>query len=207
MNKLLATICTIAVAVTGNARTVTDFFASPDANSVFTLLPKNTRLDMADYYTSGMPHTSTNAMGGSSRMTNMSTESISFDLTSDIQCQLAMLTSQRDTVLMLIETQHLPQADSHITFYDKNWQPLKNAPLETPKLATWLTAAGKANESDVEKWLPFLLWEAKYENKTLVLTNTLNSYYADPVDTKNLQEWLLPSITYIYNGKKFSQKK
>jgi hypothetical protein len=59
----------------------------------------------------------------------------------------------------------------------------------------------------VEKWLPFLLWEAKYENNTLVLTNTLNSYYADPFDTKNLQEWLLPSITYIYNGKKFSQKK
>jgi hypothetical protein len=207
MNKIFAILLCACVAATANARSVVDFFKSADADSAIPLLSKNTRLDMYDYFSSGMPHYSTNNLDGTARITDADNASMRFESTSDIKCQLAMLTAGSDTVLMLIETLHLPQADSHITLYSKNWTPLKREAFAEPKLADWLTATGKANRADVEAWLPFLLWKADYADGVLTLTNTLSSYYADPKDTANLSAWLLPTLTYTYNGKKFTRKK
>ncbi len=204
MNKAFALIITLAFAVTASGRTVIDYFTRNEAGQGIPLLDKNTRLDMSDYFKHGLPHVSTNVMGGSARILEVNDTDMRFEITSETPCQLAMLTSQRDTTLMLIETMSLPQADSRISFYDKNWNALKREAFVEPKLADWLTATGKAERNDVEQWLPFLLWRADYSNGVLTLTSTLDKYYIDEKDVELLNKWIKPELKYSYNGKKFS---
>jgi hypothetical protein len=207
MNKFFAILLTIAAALGAQARTVTNFFTDSAADTALPLIAANTRMDMVDYFDNGMPHVSENILGGSARIVSADSETINFEMTSETQCALTMLTAANDTVLMLVETVHLPQPDSHISFYDKTWKPLKRTVFVEPKLADWLTAAGKAERSDVEIWLPFMLWRAEYANGVLTLTNTLNTYYTAADDLSALNKWILPKLTYRYNGKKFSRVK
>lgn len=206
-SKLIALALCVSVGVASEARTVVDYFTSAKANDAIPLLNRNTRLDMYDYFSHDLPHVSANAMDGAARIVSVDGNDMTFEITSDVPCRLSMLTAGRDTVLMLVETLHLPQADSRISFYDKTWQPLKREVFAEPKLADWLTSVGKAERDDVEAWLPFLLWRADYQNDVLTLTSTLDKYYADPKDLTQLSRWLLPSLTYTYNGKKFVRKK
>lgn len=207
MNKFIAIAGFIALALGANARSAKDFFVSSDASQAIPMLSNNTRLDMVDYFESGLPHTSANDMGGEARITKIDPENVHFEITSETPCQLTMLTAQSDTVLMVIETVMLPQADSHISFYDKNWNELHRNAFTEPKLADWLTTAGAAERDEVERWLPFMLWQADYNAGVLTLTNTLNKYYVSPDDITNLEKWIRPQLTYTYRGKKFVQNK
>lgn len=207
MNKKIAIAGLITLALGANARNAKDFFVSSEAEQAIALLSNNTRMDMVDYYENGMPNISANDMGGSARITKMDNSSVCYEITTETPCQFAMLTAQSDTVLMVIETVLLPQADSHISFYDKNWKPLKRNVFSEPKLADWLTAEGTKDCEDVELWLPFMTWEATYDGGVLTLRNTLDKYYAVDEDFKKLERWIKPQISYTYSGKKFVRNK
>jgi hypothetical protein len=203
MNKFIAILITLAVAITAQGRNVADFFKLEKADNAIPLLSQNTRLDMVDYFDNGLPHTSSNNMDGSARIISADNNTINFEITSETPCALSMITAKSDTILMMVETIKLPQSDSNISFYSKNWEALKREAFTAPKLADWLTATGKSEREDVEIWLPFMLWQAEYANNTLTLTNTLNEYYVDESDLAKLSKWILPKLTYRYNGKKF----
>lgn len=204
---LAALLCSLSL----TARTVSDFFTDPAADHVFGLVDCNTRLDMIDYYNSGINHTSTNILDGEASITDLDSEgrSMRFSAAKGVDTQLVVLNLASDTVLMVIETLPLPQLDSRISFYDEQWNPVSRRPLSAPVLADWLTEEGKARRSEVEALIPFILEKAEYDpdSATLTMSHTMDSYLADKDAKAHIAAWLRPSLSYKLKGKKFVSAK
>ena len=135
-------IATAALAV--QARTAADFFGMAEADIAFDAISATTRLDMLDYAHSGLTTPSNNRQGGVARIISVSDKSIKLTPATSVEASLDVLTTGKDTVLMVIETLPLPQQDSRISFYDTQWRPVKKAPLDTPKLSDWMETTDKA---------------------------------------------------------------
>lgn len=209
IRKIILTVLALAGAMCAHGRTVVDFFSAAEAP--IPLLEANTRLDMADYWRHGMTRESANELGGTAAITQVSvdTTSMRFGITGQVDCQLAMLASGRDTVVLFIETLPLPMADSHLSFYDRNWQPLAKPALTMPVLADWLTPQGAVERADVEAWLPFITARADYDpaTRTLTIANTVKDYYHDRADLDRVDRWLKPSLQYVADGRRFKPLK
>ena len=206
--RLLSYTAALLVAVlTAGARSVTDFFTAEGADNVLGLVDRTTRLDMMDYFNSGIAHASANTLGGQASVTAIDSLGrwMSYSPAQGIGEQIAVLDAGKDTVLMVIETLPLPQPDSRISFYDAEWQPLAKRPLAAPVLADWLTADGEAHRQEVEAMLPFMMAAATYnpDTRTLTLAHSMDAYLANKDDKANLQKWLRPSLSYSLKGRKF----
>ena len=102
------------------ARTAADFFVSaPD--EVLPLVPQSTRLDMLDYFSSGLSTTSPNATRGRARIMLNEPTKLQAELSRDSNIQIALFPAERDTVVAVIETVLTPVADSSVSFYDTSW--------------------------------------------------------------------------------------
>ena len=100
------------------------FFAmAPD--DVLPLLPVNTRLDMLDYYNSGVERPSRDAAGSRAIVTSSTNRRLTFDTGDGSTYELAVYTAGRDTIVALVETLHYPMADSRVEWYDSRWRPLQ----------------------------------------------------------------------------------
>ena len=75
-------------------------------------------------------------------------------------------------------------------------------------LKDWLTPEGRKNIDEVESLVPFLLISYEYnpDNRTLTLTNNTAQFLSDDIYTI-VSPFLLPAITYRWDGKKFVQQK
>ncbi|MDE6108827.1 MAG: DUF3256 family protein, partial [Muribaculaceae bacterium] len=130
------------------------FFAmAPD--EVMPLLPANTRLDMLDYYNSGMQRPSRNEAGGMALVTSSADRRLTFEAGDSCSYELAVFTTPRDTLVALIETLRYPMPDSRVEWFDARWKPVK-APVAEPGLKQWLTRDGARNCAEVEETIPFI---------------------------------------------------
>ncbi len=188
--------------------TAENAFASAP-QSVFPLLDKNTRLDMIDYQASGSDTPSKNRLDGKSRITAMTGADMKIEMTDASSYQLAILPASNDSIIALITTVATPAHDSHITFYDRSWKKLPdNTFFNAPGISDWLNAEGKKSPEMVTMMVPFMLAEYVYdpESKTLNLTNNLKEFMSE--DTESMvAPYLVSSLVYIWNGKKFEKSK
>ncbi len=203
MHKFLSILLFCIFALTkANASTVADYFGDTRADIAFPTISAVSRLDMIDYFNSGMENPILNALGGLSRITALNDTCLSLDYTSGIKLTLTLLPGKKPT-LMLIETLSLPQQDSRITFYNEQWETLENSPLSIPTLSDWLSPQGIKHRTEVESTIPFMLSVANFNPTTLTLTftSTIDSYFAGekPVELS----YLRPKIVYHWDGKKF----
>lgn len=153
------------------------FFAmAPD--DVLPLLPANTRLDMLDYFNSGVDRASRNAAGSEARILSSADRRITFVLGDSTTCEIGVFISPADTAVALVETLRFPMADSRISWYDGAWAPRK-APVDEPRLADWLTADGRRQRTEVEREIPFLtaVITTDPETRTVTYTRTIDSYF------------------------------
>lgn len=153
------------------------FFAmAPD--DVLPLLPVNTRLDMLDYYNSGLARPSRNAAGGQAMVTDSDARSLRFQLGDSTTCEIGVFAAGRDTVVALIETIRFPMPDSRIEWFDARWNPIK-APVAEPRLADWLTRDGRRHRAEVESALPFITAEATTDpaDGLILWRRTIDSYF------------------------------
>lgn len=198
---------TLLLPVTVTARTPLDFFKAPEAQ--LALLDVPTRLDMADYFESGMAVDSKNAVGDPVRILSADSTSMKFRDASNTETALSLLTSGTDTLLVMTQTIHMPQLDGRVRIFDKSWQPLPDGTVPDYTLADWLTEAGKAERTEVESWLPFILATPSFDPaaRRLTWTNTMMSMLAGDEESANVAKWLKPSISYSWTGKKFKLDK
>lgn len=169
------------------------FFAmAPD--DVLPLLPANTRLDMLDYYNSGMQRPSRNEAGGMAMVTSSADRRLTFEAGDSCSYELAVFTAPADTLVALIETVRYPMADSRIEWYDSRWRPVK-APVAAPALKQWLTRDGARHRAEVEEAIPFITASitADPATRTITYTRTIDSYFL-PSDTPAALRWLRPSL-------------
>lgn len=206
MQRLILSLIILCAGVLSSVAqfSTTQAFASAPTKA-FPLLEKNTRLDMIDYFNSGSSTASTNMLGGSSRITAITPMDMRIAMTESTTYQIAILETSSDSIIALIETIAMPALDSRISFYDRNWNKLDGKQFTAPSLRDWLNDTGKKEIEMVKTIIPFLIVSYEYDatTKTLTLTNNINDFVSVE-HTEQVNSYFIPSLTYRWNGKKFS---
>lgn len=209
MKKLLLSLTLLAATLTAGAQlTSSGAFTSAPAK-VFPLLDNMTRLDMVDYFNSGMSTGSDNKLSGKSMITELTPEAMTIKMTDSSTDQIVVLQNGSAPIIALITTVATPGLDSSISFYDDSWNPLPEGNFfSRPDWKQWLTPEGAPNEAVVQMQVPFMLASYVYDPATGVLTVTNNlPQFLDKEVYDDISTYLYPSLTYSWNGKKFVASK
>lgn len=179
------------------------FTSAPDV--VLPLLPKNTRLDMIDYFNSGTSIASKNKLDGEARILSLADKVMQFTMSEVSEYQVVVLKYGKEEIIALIETLKTPVADSRISFYNSRWEPIEKSCFKEPDLKTWLTNEGRKKIDDVRAVLPFLLVQYEYsrEDNALILALKADQFLSKEAYS-GISQWLKPTLKYAWNGKKFS---
>lgn len=185
--------------------TATEAFTSAP-RKVMPMLDQTTRLDMVDYFNNGMSTSSTNLLNGRSRITALSDNQLTVELSDASTCDMIVLQGERNQLIAVITTVATPAPDSRMSVYSSDWKRDITASVFTkPTLTDWLTPEGKKNRAEVESLVPFLLISYTYnpETATLTLTNNVKEFLGNELyDT--IATYIRPSLTYQFNGKRFN---
>ena len=207
MKQFLITIALAATALSSWAITATEAFTTAP-NTVFPLLEKNTRLDMVDYFNSGLASASSNKLDGKTSITLLSDSDIRFTMSSSSAYQIAILPSKDGDIIALIETVATPAPDSNISFYTAEWSSIDKPLFNEPGVSYWLTADGRDNSSMVESLVPFMLVSYNYDpaTKSLILRNNVKQFLGEEMYSM-IDGYLCDTLVYTWNGKRFELKK
>ena len=207
MKQFLITIALAATALSSWAITATEAFTTAP-NTVFPLLEKNTRLDMVDYFNSGLASASSNKLDGKTSITLLSDSDIRFTMSSSSAYQIAILPSKDGDIIALIETVATPAPDSNISFYTDQWSSIDKPLFNETGVSDWLTADGRDNSSMVESLVPFMLVSYNYDpaTKSLILRNNVKPFLGEEMYSM-IDGYLCDTLVYTWNGKRFELKK
>lgn len=206
--RIIIALILVASAVVGIAQTTAGDMLVNAPVSVMPLLPRNTRLDMIDYFKSSLTTPSANRLEGKSRITALSADNVELEMSGASSYQLALLPAGKDTVAVFIETVATPVSDSSVRFFTRTWEPLDKARFDAPVLADWLSDEGKRRRSDVEGLVPFIMASYHYDPATRILTVTNNmSEYFTADDYAAIEPLLKKRLTYKWNGKRMVLEK
>lgn len=170
------------------------------------LIKGNTRLDMLDYFNSGLQTPSTNTLGGRSRITELSDHSMTIELSRDASVQIAIIPAGRDTILAVIETVLTPVADSNIRLFHANgWKEMPAPPM--PGIAQFADPA-RRKEIKTADMPDYMFVKAEYhpESGLFRFTDTTPEYYTDADRPEGL-ELLRSNIEMSLNKGKFTEAK
>lgn len=213
MKKITLLIVTLMAAMGCYAQVTTDVsevFANAPS-SVFPLLDMNTRLDMVDYFKSGMSTPSQNALEGKSQITELTHDYMDVRMTDSSTAQLIMLPAGTQEYVALINTVASPGLDSNMKVFlyeNGEWGDAQLTAFTKPGWKEWLTDGGQSHREEVEMQVPFMLVSYKYNpsSKELILTNNL-SKFLDKDLYEDIADYLRSQLTYTWNGSKFVMKK
>lgn len=186
----------------GGIREVFTEFASPTLDP----LDRNERLDMLDYFDSGLATPVTSALGEACVITSADDNSLCIDMGAGTTVSLYMLKTGKDSIVMQITDLSLPAVDSTIEFYNTDSQPL-SADKFLPHLwlSDWTVRRLSADERlDLENNMGFIMYKADYDAATgnLVLTGSFSDYLPEE-SLKVTEKFLKPRLTLQWSGKKF----
>lgn len=173
--------------------------------SVFPLVERSARLDMIDYFNHGMDTPTPNVYSGQARITSLTPERLTMEMTEASSYEIDLLPAASDTLIAVISTVASPQPDSRIAVYSRDWKNnLTTTTFSRPTLESWLTDAGKKSRGEVEALVPFLLISYAYDpaNRTLTLTNNTKAFLSADV-YEIVAPYLKPALTYSWTGKRF----
>ncbi len=216
-NILIATVMAIVSAVCVQAATpdVTDYVHIPTLTdlfaraprTVFPLLDRNTRLDMVDYYNSGLSTPSRNLIGGESRITVADSVSLDIAMSGSSSYHMTLLPARGDTIIALVRTVNLPTPDSDLQLYTTTWQPATGVQDFTlPGLDEWLKSGIKGTDPDVVNLIPFVTTTITIDNNLLTLKPSLDGRYTRDDSTK-VADVMRQQIQYSWDGNKLRFKK
>ena len=119
-----------------------------------------------------------------------------------------MLKGQKGDIIALISTVATPGLDSSIRFFDSSWQPLDGAAMFTkPGWKEWLTDAGRDNKEEVTMQVPFMLASLPHRPGHLRAdADQQSARFLDKDVYSMIESYLRPSLTYSWNGKKFTAR-
>ena len=199
LKKAVAIVSLAACTIASGAREAYSFFVDAPPK-VINIFDRNSRHDMLDYFRSGLSTPTGNAIGGKSRVTALSPNLVSTNVSDNTRLDMALIPVKGDTIIAIIETVATPIPDSSIKLYAKDW-----TPLPSPKFPTSIDFVNKKERKKVADTVPpFDFISAEYlPEKTLFrFTNHTADYYVKPEVPRSL-EAADSVITMRYDGKKF----
>lgn len=170
---------------------------------VFPLLDTNTRLDMVDYYNSGLKTASNNRMSGQSVITELTPATVTVKISESSSAQVTVLPAGNDSIIAVISTVATPGLDSTLKFYDSGWRQLAADKYFTaPTWNDWMTPGH--DSSEVTVYTPFMLSSYYIDPSagTLTITNNLPTFIDEDIYA-DISDAVRPTLTYRWNGKKF----
>lgn len=212
MRLITSTILCIAscFAFIGEAKTIRDIFTS-EPDNIFLILPSRTRMDMLDYYDSGNKVAASNKLSNddtSSQLIDVADNFIAISLTESNKVDLQLLTpSSSDSLVVVVNTVMLPAPDSEISFYDTNWTPVKRKDIfKAPTLKDFIkprTDKNKVSELMQIIKFPIISYELSAKEPYSLVAHLNIDKFLSTEDWDTVKEYLLPSISYRFNGKKY----
>ena len=209
MKRLFITAMCLTALLTGNSRTIRDFFAS-EPDDIFMLVPHTARLDMLDYYDSGQKVEMSNKLGDDTQLDSVDNSYLKLRTSESRMVELLMLQyTKRDTIIAVIETVFTPVPDSQLRFFNSNWVELSSIrPLK--KMPTlddfFLPSTNKAKRQELLEKLPFTLLEMSFTgdgHNTLLVKHNLDKFLSKE-EFAQFKPYMRPSLTYAINGAKFT---
>lgn len=206
------------IEVIDNSMKIAQVFAALPTD-MLPLLSVGTRLDMVDYYANGLPTRSTNNLDGPSIINTMTSNQLNAEVSEASAIQLTLLPgSGKHDIAALVTTYSLnPSLDSKVEFMTIRTDTAETVsldPLDARKLFSeptfdqWLTPQGRKNRAEVVRLIPFLpvQYSVNPADNSLTAMLRLDGLVSD-TDLETLAPLLQPSLTYKWNGKKYSLKK
>lgn len=198
-------------AFNANARSIMDFFVS-EQGELLSLLPKNTRMDMIDYYNAGRVIEAKNNLGEGTRFNKVTDNYISLQLTKSCTVEMMLIpVSKKDSVIIAIKTLELPAKDSEITFYDTSWQPLATKRYFKPVSMKDFIRIPKGDKTKKETVLeaidfPIVSYTINPDKATIIARHGLSEYMSKE-DYKKIKPYLQDSINYTLQGHTFKPQR
>lgn len=201
----LCSVVTAALLLSAGAfaRSASDFFIDAPADIV-PLLPRNSRLDMVDYFNFGSSHTTPNTAGGNAIIKSISPKVLEWEPDKDVNVAIVVLAAPSDSLIAVVTTLRSPMADSSIEFYHTDWQPAP-APVALPDFADWLTPEGAAHADELALKMPFIPVSAAFNDDATVLTLTNEApYYMVESEYEEVKPWLIGHRVYDIDSLSFT---
>ena len=210
MKHIFASITLLVASAVSVSAQLTASQAFVDApQKVFPLLDHNVRMDMVDYFNSGLETPSGNALNGQSVITELTPSSVSVKMTDSSTSQLTLLPAGNDTIIAIVSTVAAPGLDSNIRFFNRDWTPIPDGRcFSRPGWDQWLNDNGKGHRDEVMMQVPFMLASYVIDPVTGVLTVTNNlGKFLDEDVYEMVAPYLQPQLSYTWNGKKYQVAK
>lgn len=184
--------------------TAAEYFKKAPAEAM-ALFDESTRLDMLDYFNSHMSTSSVNVLHGRSRIVVNAPQKLLIKVSKGSTIELDVIEHKKDSYIAVIETVHVPMAESGIRFYRSDWSELPTPPL--PTYDDFIAKSNRKKTAKLEKpEMIFMAIEYDPEREAFRFKNTTAQYYTE-YDTPEAVKLMLPEIYMKYDGKKFKAVK
>ena len=176
------------------------FVEMPD--TLLPLLTTNDRRDMIDFFDAHMTTAVTNRLDGKSRITALTDDYLSVELSRSSSMQIKMLNGEGgDTLLCVVNSVGAEAYDSRIHFYNSRWERVDDALFAMPTIADFFIpsdSVGKAIEiSDI--YLVKLSLSA--DSDSLKAEYTMPQYMSSGDSARVASQ--LRTLGYRWTGKRF----
>ena len=196
--------------LTGTARTIADLFAI-EPGKIFPLLTRTIRLDMVDYYNSGQQVALQNNLTGESELIELDSAYLKVKTSGSRVVEMQMRKVGKDTVITVIETVMTPVPDSRLTQWNSHWQRFTSDRLfSLPTIDDFIVKKMPGElRADLQDAMIFPLIQLTFKGEnhdTIEASHGLEQFLA-PSEYKRFADYLMPSISYRYNGLKIKRVK
>lgn len=210
---LLAAVAFVTTPIAMSAATPASLFINAP-QSRFPFLPKMKRMDMVDYYNSGVGRGSDNLLGGKSRVLELTPDQIKVELVEGGMSTTSLSivpNGKNDSIIVVVSNVLTPAPDGMISFYTTDWKEIKGKqPLfDQPAFDDWLVKGiDRGVRDDVRNAVPFIMAQYSFDPNTGVLTLTQTAEeYLPEAEYNVARDHLLKQLRYKWNGKKMEKLK
>lgn len=205
LRTLVAVVMAVAsIAATSAQLTARSAFTSAPS-SLLPTLTANQRLDMLDYYDSGLDRASKDVLGTECRIDTLSANVITISIGSIRNLSFYILDSEgKKPIIMAIDRLRTPAVDSSMSFYNSKWErQADDKIISLPLLADWTGKIGDDKRERIENALPFAMYDADFDHATSQLTLSLSTDgYVAREDSALVADSLAKRLIYTFNPKK-----
>ena len=189
------------------AKTIRDIFAN-EPNDIFMILPSRYRLDMLDYFDAGKivtTKTDLTSKENGAKLNDVNQNFISVALTTKNDVDLQLITSAKDSIIVVVNTAKLPARDSQISFYNTDWKKLNTKSyFNEPTLADFIMKSATKEERKVifEKIkFPIIYYKLSPSEPGKMTAILEVERFLNKEDWELIKKNINTSINYTYSGK------
>jgi len=204
LRLLAAMVMAVVSVVSASAQLTARSAFSSAPSSLLPTLTANQRLDMLDYYDSGLDRASKDVFGTECRIDTLSANVITISIGSIRNLSFYILDSGGGKpIIMAIDRLRTPAVDSSMSFYNSKWErQADDKIISLPLLADWTGKIDKDLRQRIENALPFVMYDADFDPESSQLTLSLSTDgYVAREDSAIVADTLKKKLVYTFNPK------